>query len=147
MKVIVITGPNLNLLGSREPQYYGTATLQDCVDLVKKGLPNATVSDFQSNHEGSIIDAIHDARENQDAIIINAGAYSHYSHAIRDALELFDGVKVEVHLSNPYAREEHRRISVISPAVDGVIAGFKSDSYSLAALAVKNLLQGRSLKG
>lgn len=140
MNVLVITGPNLNLLGSREPEFYGTDTISDCIDLVKKALPNANVSDFQSNHEGALIDAIHDARTNQDAIIINAGAYSHYSYAISDALALFDGIKVEVHLSNPYAREEHRRVSVISPQVNGVIAGFKSDSYSLAGQAVANLL-------
>jgi 3-dehydroquinate dehydratase-2 len=140
MRVLVINGPNLNLLGSREPEFYGTATMADCIDVVKKGLPNAELSDFQSNHEGEIIDAIHEARETQDAIIINAGAFSHYSHAIRDALEMYDGVKVEVHLSNPYAREEFRRTSVISPVVNGVIAGFKIDSYALAALAVENLL-------
>mgnify|MGYP000871561708 FL=1 len=117
MRVLVITGPNLNLLGSRDPEIYGTATLQDCINVVKKAMPNENVSDFQSNDEGALINTIHDARNNQDAIIINAGAYSHYSHAIRDALELFDGIKVEVHLSNPYAREEFRRTSVISPAV------------------------------
>lgn len=142
MRVLVITGPNLNLLGSRDPEIYGTATLQDCINVVKKAMPNENVSDFQSNDEGALINTIHDARNNQDAIIINAGAYSHYSHAIRDALELFDGIKVEVHLSNPYAREEFRRTSVISPAVDGVIAGFKIDSYLLAAQAIEALSKG-----
>ncbi|MBP9115146.1 MAG: 3-dehydroquinate dehydratase [Acidimicrobiia bacterium] len=142
MRVLVITGPNLNLLGSRDPEIYGTATLQDCINVVKKAMPNENVSDFQSNDEGALINTIHDARNNQDAIIINAGAYSHYSHAIRDALELFDGIKVEVHLSNPYAREEFRRTSVISPAVDGVIAGFKINSYLLAAQAIEALSKG-----
>ena len=142
MRVLVITGPNLNLLGSRDPEIYGTATLQDCINVVKKAMPNENVSDFQSNDEGALINTIHDARNNQDAIIINAGAYSHYSHAIRDALELFDGIKVEVHLSNPYAREEFRRTSVISPAVDGVIAGFKINSYLLAAEAIEALSKG-----
>ena len=142
MRVLVITGPNLNLLGSRDPEIYGTATLQDCINVVKKAMPNENVSDFQSNDEGALINTIHDARNNQDAIIINAGAYSHYSHAIRDALELFDGIKVEVHLSNPYAREEFRRTSVISPAVDGVIAGFKIDSSLLAAQAIEALSKG-----
>jgi 3-dehydroquinate dehydratase-2 len=139
MNVLVISGPNLNLLGSRDPQYYGTATLQDCIDAVKKNLPEATVSDFQSNHEGEIVDTIQNARGAIDAIIINAGALSHYSIAIHDALEMFDGIKIEVHLSNPYAREEFRKTSLISPAVDGVIAGFKLDSYSLAAQAATNL--------
>ena len=142
MRVLVITGPNLNLLGSRDPEIYGTATLQDCINVVKKAMPNENVSDFQSNDEGALINTIHDARNNQDAIIINAGAYSHYSHAIRNALELFDGIKVEVHLSNPYAREEFRRTSVISPAVDGVIAGFKINSYLLAAQAIEALSKG-----
>ena len=142
MRVLVITGPNLNLLGSRDPEIYGTATLQDCINVVKKAMPNENVSDFQSNDEGALINTIHDARNNQDAISSNAGAYSQYSHAIRDALELFDGIKVEVHLSNPYAREEFRRTSVISPAVDGVIAGFKINSYLLAAQAIEALSKG-----
>jgi 3-dehydroquinate dehydratase-2 len=139
MNVLVLSGPNLNLLGSRDPEFYGNDTLKDCVEIVKQNLPEAHVSDFQSNHEGELIDAIHNARNKQDAMIINAGAYSHYSHAIRDALEMFDGIKIEVHLSNPYAREEFRKTSVISPAVDGVIAGFKIDSYALAAGALLKL--------
>ncbi len=139
MNVLVLSGPNLNLLGSRDPEFYGNDTLKGCVEIVKQNLPEAHVSDFQSNHEGELIDAIHNARNKQDAMIINAGAYSHYSHAIRDALEMFDGIKIEVHLSNPYAREEFRKTSVISPAVDGVIAGFKIDSYALAAGALLKL--------
>lgn len=141
MRVIVLNGPNLNLLGQREPEYYGSDTLQDCVDAVKKVLVSSEVSDFQSNSEAELIDAIQDARQNQDAIIINAGAFTHYSYAIRDALAMFDGIKIEVHLSNPHAREEFRHTSVISAVVDGVIAGFKKDSYILAAHAVNSLLE------
>ena len=140
MRVLVLTGPNLNLLGEREPEIYGTDTLADCVDVVKKGLPGVDVDDFQSNAENELIDAIQNARGNTDAIIINAGAFTHYSYAIRDALEMFNGVKVEVHISNPYAREEFRHTSVISAVCNGVIAGFKIDSYALAAQAVANLL-------
>ncbi len=141
MRVIVLSGPNLNLLGEREPQYYGDAKLQDCVLEVEKVLEDYQVSQFQSNSESELIDKIQQARDEQDAIIINAGALTHYSIALRDALAMFDGVKVEVHLSNPYAREEFRHKSVISAVVDGVIAGFKLDSYRLAAFAVKSLLE------
>jgi 3-dehydroquinate dehydratase-2 len=140
MRVLVLSGPNLNLLGEREPEFYGSETLDDCIDAVKKELPGFDVDHFQSNNEGDLIDMIHGAREKTDAIIINAGAFSHYSYAIFDALKMYDGIKVEVHLSNPYAREEFRRTSVISPAVNGVIAGFKKDSYTLAAQAVASLL-------
>lgn len=140
MRVLVLTGPNLNLLGEREPEIYGTETLSDCVDVVKKALPGFDVDDFQSNAENELIDAIQKARGNTDAIIINAGAFTHYSYAIRDALVMFDGIKIEVHLSNPGAREEFRHTSVISAVVTGVISGFKIDSYALAAQAVASLL-------
>ncbi len=140
MRVLVLTGPNLNLLGEREPEIYGTETLSDCVDVVKKALPGFEVDDFQSNAENEIIDAIHAARGTTDAIIINAGAFTHYSYAIRDALAMFDGIKIEVHISNPHAREEFRHTSVISAVVTGVISGFKIDSYALAAQAVASLL-------
>lgn len=140
MQVLVINGPNLNLLGEREPEIYGNETLADCVQLVKDGLPGFEVSDFQSNAENEIIDKIHAARGSADAIIINAGAFTHYSYAIRDALAAFDGVKIEVHLSNPHSREEFRHISVITAVCTGVIAGFKVNSYALAAQAVLKLL-------
>lgn len=140
MRVLVITGPNLNLLGEREPEIYGSDTLADCVDAVKKNLPSFDVDDMQSNSESDIIEAIQQARGNTDAIIINAGAFTHYSYAIRDALAMFDGVKIEVHISNPHAREEFRHTSVISAVVTGVISGFKINSYVLAAQAVGTLL-------
>jgi len=140
MRVLVINGPNLNLLGEREPAIYGSETLEDCIELVKKELPGFEVADFQSNSENEIIDCIQQARGNTQALIINAGAFTHYSYAIRDALSMFDGIKIEVHLSNPHAREEFRHTSVISAVVTGVIAGFKKDSYTLAAQAVSKQL-------
>lgn len=139
MRVLVLTGPNLNLLGQREPEIYGSDTLEDCVNVVKAELSDAQVSDFQTNSESEMIDAIQDARGNQDAIIINAGAFTHYSYAIRDALAMFDGIKIEVHISNPHAREEFRHKSVITAVCNGVIAGFKINSYRLAAKAIESL--------
>ncbi len=140
--VLLLSGPNLNLLGQREPQIYGTETLDDhaatCrAEAEKHGL---TLEHLQSNHEGELIDAIQGARGRAAAIIINAGAFSHYAWAIHDALVTFEGVKVELHLSNPYAREEWRHTSVIAPVVNGTIVGFKGSGYRLAALAVAELL-------
>jgi 3-dehydroquinate dehydratase II len=140
--VMLLSGPNLNLLGQREPQIYGKETLDDhaatCrAEAEKHGL---TLEHLQSNHEGELIDAIHGARGRAAAIIINAGAFSHYAWAIHDALATFDGPKVELHLSNPYAREEWRHTSVIAPVVNGTIVGFKGSGYRLAALAVAELL-------
>ncbi len=140
--VLLLSGPNLNLLGQREPQIYGTETLDDhaatCrAEAEKHGL---TLEHLQSNHEGELIDAIQGARGRAAAIIINAGAFSHYAWAIHDALVTFEGVKVELHLSNPYAREDWRHTSVIAPVVNGTIVGFKGSGYRLAALAVAELL-------
>jgi 3-dehydroquinate dehydratase-2 len=140
--VVLLSGPNLNLLGHREPQIYGKETLDDHVatcraEAEKHGL---TLEHVQSNHEGELIDAIQGARGRAAAIIINAGALSHYSWSIHDALVTFEGAKVELHLSNPYAREEWRHTSVIAPAVNGSIVGFKGSGYRLAALAVAELL-------
>ncbi len=140
MRVLVINGPNLNLLGVREPEIYGDNTLEDCINEVKKALPGIEVDDFQSNSEHEIIDRIQQARGNTQALIINAGAFTHYSYAIRDALSMYEDIKIEIHLSNPHAREEFRHTSVISPVVDGVIAGFKKDSYTLAGVAISRLL-------
>ena len=140
--VVLLSGPNLNLLGQREPQIYGKETLDDHVatcraEAEKHGL---TLEHVQSNHEGELIDAIQGARGRAAAIIINAGALSHYSWSIHDALVTFEGAKVELHLSNPYAREEWRHTSVIAPVVNGSIVGFKGSGYRLAALAVAELL-------
>jgi 3-dehydroquinate dehydratase II len=135
--VLVLSGPNLNLLGDREPEVYGTETIDDHLATFTRGLEGAAdVEHVQSNHEGAIIDAIHGARGRCAAIVVNAGAFTHYAYAITDALAMFEGVKIEVHLSNPYAREGWRHHSVIAPVVDGTITGLRSEGYRLAVEAV-----------
>lgn len=138
-KVLVINGPNLNLLGSREKDIYGTATLGDLEDMVQQEANKIgfSVDFFQSNHEGEIIDRIHKAKEEYLAIILNAGAYTHYSIAIRDAIKAVDMPVIEVHMSNIYNREEFRSKSVISPVCKGQISGFGVGSYILAVHACK----------
>lgn len=133
-KILVINGPNMNLLGVRETEVYGRETLEEiirkvCTEGARLG---AVVHAMQSNHEGEIIDCIQSARENYDGIIINAGAYTHYSIAIRDALKAIEIPAVEVHLSNICAREEFRRVSVIAQVCIGQICGLGSIGYLLA---------------
>ena len=137
-KILLLSGPNLNLLGEREPEHYGTTTLAELVALASETAAKLghDIEHLQSNHEGAIIDAIHGARGRCAAIVINAGAFTHYAYAITDALTMFEGVKIEVHLSNPYAREGWRHHSVIAPVVDGTITGLRSDGYRLAVEAV-----------
>lgn len=139
--ILVIHGPNLNLLGTREPEVYGSATLSDYVNVVRDAATSHgfSVADVQSNSEGAIVDAIHAAKSSHDAIIINAGAFTHYSWAIHDALRSYPGKVVEVHISNPGAREEFRHVSVLSTVVHGTIAGFGSVGYSLAVQALVEL--------
>jgi 3-dehydroquinate dehydratase-2 len=139
--ILVIHGPNLNLLGTREPEIYGTASLSDYVVQVRTAAqPHGfSVADMQSNSEGDIVDAIHSARGTHDAIIINAGAFTHYSWAIHDALKSFEGTVIEVHISNPGAREEFRHVSVLSTVVNGTIAGFGISGYTLAVAALAEL--------
>ncbi len=139
MNVLVINGPNLNLLGTREPEVYGTATLSDLDEMCaawgsELGL---TVSTFQSNHEGAIIDRVHAAAGNADGIVLNAGALTHYSYALYDALVAVGLPTVEVHISDIHAREEWRRRSVIQPACLTQISGEGLDGYrrALAILA------------
>ncbi len=143
-KILLLSGPNLNLLGEREPEHYGTTTLAELVALASETAAKLghDVEHLQSNHEGALIDAIHAARGRCAAIVINAGAFSHYAFALTDALAMFDGVKVEVHLSNPYARERWRHRSVVSPVVDGTITGLRADGYRLAIEAVAARLAG-----
>ena len=140
--VLVLHGPNLNLLGTREPEVYGSATLADHVASVARAAAahGWTIADFQSNAEGELVAAIHDAKSSHDAIIINAGAFTHYSWAIHDALRSFPGRVVEVHLSNPGSREDFRHVSVLSTVVDGTISGFGGLGYVLAVSALANLL-------
>jgi 3-dehydroquinate dehydratase-2 len=141
--ILLLSGPNLNLLGEREPAIYGTATLADCVGeaVAAAEARGHTVEHVQSNHEGDLVDAIHGARGRCPAVVVNPGAFSHYSYAIADALAAFEGVKVELHISNPYAREAWRRHSVSAPYVTGIVAGFGRTGYSLAIEAACTQLQ------
>jgi len=133
MKILVINGPNLNLLGKREPAIYGTTTLTDIESRLKKRFPNVQFEFFQSNHEGALIDQLQKVMDGSfDGVVINPGAYSHYSYAIRDAIAALKTPVVEVHISNIHAREEFRRHSVITPVCKGVVAGFGDMGYELA---------------
>ena len=142
--VLLLSGPNLNLLGSREPEVYGTATLADH-EATARAVAEAhglVLEHQQSNHEGDLIDAIHGARGRCAAIVINPGAFTHYAWGIHDALAAFDGPVVELHLSNPQTREAWRHTSVVAPVATGTIAGFGGDGYRLAIEAVAALLAG-----
>jgi 3-dehydroquinate dehydratase-2 len=132
--ILLLSGPNLNLLGEREPHIYGTTTLADLVDLATKAAADHgyDLEHVQSNHEGDLVNAIHRARNRCAAIVINAGAFTHYSFALADALATFEGVKVELHISNPEAREHWRHESVISPYMSATMAGFGAAGYRLA---------------
>jgi 3-dehydroquinate dehydratase-2 len=141
--IFVINGPNLNRLGTREPGVYGSATLADIKALLERDAARSSLSIrfVQSNHEGALIDAIHEAADQGSAILINAGAFTHTSIAIHDALRTVSLPIVEVHLSNVFARESFRHHSYISSVARGVICGFGAASYSLALAAVLPLLQ------
>lgn len=134
--ILLLNGPNLNMLGTRQPEVYGNRTLadieQDIVRMGAAGNPSLQVVPVQSNHEGALIDAIHTTGREADGIIINAGAFTHYSYALRDALASIDTPAIEVHISNIHAREEFRHTSVIAPIVVGQIAGLGEDGYRLA---------------
>lgn len=136
VQVLVINGPNLNLLGSRKPEVYGAYTLDEINRYIENYFKNTKIKFFQSNHEGEIIDAIHSAPEKYKGIVINAGAYTHYSYAIRDAIEAIEIPVVEVHLSNIATREEFRKLSVIAPVCRGSISGFGRYSYVLGIRAL-----------
>jgi 3-dehydroquinate dehydratase II len=134
--VFVINGPNLNMLGTRQPEIYGSRTLAEMMtrlcDIAESGSPALEIETFQSNIEGEILNEIHTRGREADGIIINAGALTHYSIALRDALASIDTPAVEVHISNIHAREEFRHHSVIAPVVIGQIAGLGEDGYRLA---------------
>jgi len=140
--VLLLHGPNLNLLGEREPEIYGTATLDDHVATARAAAEKAgfELEHLQSNHEGELVDAIHAARDRCAAIIVNPGALTHYAWSLHDALAAFPGVVVEVHLSNPNAREPWRHTSVVAPVADGSLMGFGGHGYVLAVEAVEKLL-------
>ncbi|HHY64249.1 MAG TPA: type II 3-dehydroquinate dehydratase [Clostridiaceae bacterium] len=144
IRIRVINGPNLNLLGTREPEIYGSLSLQDIQRrLEEEAKEQGIVLDFyQSNHEGDIVDKIQDALSaGFDGIIINPGAFTHYSYAIRDAISAVKLPAIEVHLSNIHAREEFRSKSVVAPACIGQICGLGADGYSLALLALHKKLR------
>jgi len=140
-RVLVVNGPNLNLLGEREPELYGTSTLSDIESRLSAVGEDVgiSVAFVQSNHEGDIVDALQGAKGEYDGIILNPGALTHYSHAVLDAVMAIDIPVVEVHLSNIHSREEFRRTSVIASACIGQIAGFGAGSYLLALEALRQL--------
>jgi 3-dehydroquinate dehydratase-2 len=134
-RVLIINGPNLNLLGKREPEIYGTDTMDDILHRIRSAYPQLTIEYFQSNHEGAIIDELHRVGYDEVAycgIVLNAGAYTHTSLAIADAISAIPVPVIEVHISNVHSREAIRHTSMISPVCRGVIAGFGADSYRLA---------------
>lgn len=131
-KLIIINGPNLNLLGKREPNIYGSLTFTEFLDEVKEKYPNVSLEHFQSNIEGEIIDKLHEVGFSYDGIILNAAAYTHTSVGIGDAVKAIETPVVEVHISNTFNREEFRHQSFISPNAKGVILGFGLQSYELA---------------
>ncbi len=140
--ILLLSGPNLNLLGEREPEIYGTGTLDDHVALARRTAEahGLELKHVQSNHEGALVDAIHAARSWAGAIVINAAALTHYGRSLQDALAMADVPIVELHISNPHSREEWRHLSVVAPVATGVIAGFGADGYRLAIEAVATLL-------
>ncbi|MDR1739107.1 MAG: type II 3-dehydroquinate dehydratase [Candidatus Symbiothrix sp.] len=137
MKIQIINGPNLNLLGVREPGVYGNASFDACMTALRRRFPDVELSYFQSNIEGEIINKLHETGFSFDGIVLNAGAYTHTSVAIHDAIKAITTPVVEVHISNVHAREEFRHTSLISGVCRGVIAGFGMDSYRLAVEAIK----------
>jgi 3-dehydroquinate dehydratase-2 len=141
-KLYILNGPNLNLLGTREPEKYGNTSLENVKSLCnEKCISNELdLHFFQSNFEGEIIEEIHKANNNACGIIINAGALTHTSIGILDALTIFDGPKIEIHITNVYAREDFRHKSFISPVATGIIAGLGVNSYILAIEAIKELI-------
>lgn len=136
--IALLHGPNLNLLGQREPHVYGTATLDDYVACATAAAAahGHTLESFQTNHEGALVDAIHAARGRAAAIVINPGAFTHYAWSLHDALAAFEGPVVEVHISNPNAREPWRHTSVVAPVASGSITGLGMHGYELAIAAV-----------
>lgn len=140
--LLLLNGPNLSLLGLREPEVYGPATLQDHVEAATATATEVglTLEHVQSNREGDLVDAIHGARERVAAIVINPGAFTHYAWAIHDALAMFDGPVVELHLSNTRRREQWRHTSVVTPVATALIVGLGGDGYPMAVRAAAMLL-------
>ena len=136
-RIEIINGPNLNLLGRREPEVYGHRSFEDYLTELRRQCPSVEIGYYQSNHEGDLIDRIHAVGFDVDGIVLNAGAYTHTSIALHDAIKAVPAPVVEVHISNVHQREEFRHHSAISAACRGVICGFGLDSYRLAVEALK----------
>ena len=132
MKILILNGPNLNLLGKREPEIYGSKTFETYLEGLKKKYLDVEIAYFQSNVEGELINKLHEVGFSYDGIIFNAGAYTHTSVAIGDAVKGIETPVIEVHISNVHAREDFRHVSYIAPNAKGVIAGFGLQSYELA---------------
>lgn len=143
MHLTVVSGPNLDLLGTREPAIYGSARLEEHVERARRTAEALgwTLDHVQSNEEGRLVGAIHDARGRADALVVNAGALTHTSWSLHDAVAAFDGVVVELHLSNPAAREPYRHTSVLASVVDGLVAGMGGLGYELAVEAAVRLAE------
>ena len=135
MNILIINGPNLNLLGKREPTIYGHNRFEDYFEILVKEFPSISLSYFQSNHEGALLDELHRVGFEYDGIVLNAGAYTHTSVALLDAISAITTPVVEVHISNIHAREEFRHKSIIAPACKGSIVGFGFMGYKLAVLS------------
>jgi 3-dehydroquinate dehydratase-2 len=144
-KILIINGPNLNLLGNREKNFYGETTLEKIKLLCEQHCKNNEIecTFFQSNHEGELIEKIHSANKDYDGIIINPAAFTHTSIALLDALRATSNPKIEIHISNIYAREDYRRKSITSEAVNGIICGFGENGYILAIDAIKNIIYSK----
>ena len=138
MNIIVINGPNLNMLGKRETSVYGNDTLMDLENYIKKEFNDINIEFFQSNYEGAIIEMLHKVNEGYDGVVLNPGAFTHYSYAIHDAIKSIKTKVVEVHISNVYQREEFRHKSVTAPACIGQISGFGFYGYILGINAIIN---------
>ena len=136
MKIIIINGPNLNLLGKREPDIYGKVTFESYFKMLQEKFSEIKLEYFQSNIEGEIIDKLHDVSIGYDGIILNAAAYTHTSIGIGDAIKAIQAPVIEVHISNVYSREKFRHESYIAPNASGIIAGFGMQSYELALLSI-----------
>jgi len=138
MKISIINGPNLNLLGTREPEIYGIKTFEEYFDELKTHFPNDNLEYYQSNSEGNLVDKIQESGQGYDGIVLNAGAYTHTSVAIADAVAAISAPVVEVHISNVFSREEFRHKSYISPYSKGVIVGLGLKGYQLAIESFKS---------
>lgn len=141
-KILILNGPNLNLLGEREPGIYGNTPMEEVLNNLRESYPQLTIDYAQSNSEGVLIDRLQDTRHHKFlGVILNAGAYTHTSLAIADCIRAIQTPVIEVHISNVHAREEIRRHSLIAPACKGIIAGFGTDSYRLALEALLGLIR------